>query len=92
MSFPRLPLKYLVLGIAALVLITEFAGSQANADVILVLWVLGFYLALAGWVRQDTDRENREQARSHKADYQIEEFLDKDRYELQQTDTYPMEY
>lgn len=92
MSFPRLPLKYLVMGITALVLVAGSSGSETNGDVLLVLWVLIFYAALAGWVRQDVDRENREKIEQERRNRQIDEFFDKDRYELQQTDTYPMEY
>lgn len=86
MSVRGLPIKLLVVGFGALVLLARIQISDDARKMLLIGWVLAFYWALSMWDRENTARAFREELRRerHIDTYTIDEFFDEDRIALQQ--------
>jgi len=85
MSVRGLPIKLLVVGFGALVLLARIQISDDARKMLLIGWVLAFYWALSMWDSENRARVFREELR-HEPPVEtrvVDEFFDTDRGEMQ---------
>jgi hypothetical protein len=79
-----MPVKLVVIGLAALALLSWLPTSGATRNFLLVGWVLSFYIALAQWAHAEEIRAFRQTLRTRPVMQPVpDEFFDADRAALQ---------